>query len=157
MPSALWRAFAWTAEEAAKRWRPGQPVIRLMDGQKSLWDAADACLGELRAKMQAHDPRQQFVDIADIIHVSQYVWRGAKVLYQHREQREAFVEDRLLRILRGDVVGVVTGMRRMATQRGLKGQQRKELTTVCNYLENNAERMRYRRIPASGFIQSPRG
>ena len=24
-----------------------------------------------RAKMQAHDPRQQFVDIADIIHVSQ--------------------------------------------------------------------------------------
>ena len=36
--------------------RPGQPVIRLMDGQWSLWDAADACLEELCDKMQAHDP-----------------------------------------------------------------------------------------------------
>jgi hypothetical protein len=150
VPSA-YGAFAWTADEAAKRWRPGQPVIRLMDGQKSLWDAADACLEELRDKMLAHDPQQQFVDIADVIHVSQYVWRGAKVLYQHREQQEAFVEDRLLRILRGDVVGVVTGMRRMATQRGLKGDQRKEMTTVCNYLENNAERMRYQEYLQAGY------
>ena len=46
-------------------------------------------------------PSQQFVDIADVIHVSQYVWRGAKVLYQHREHQEAFVEDRLLRYCRG--------------------------------------------------------
>ena len=129
VPSA-YGAFAWTVNEAARRWRPGQPVIRLMDGQKSLWDAADVCLEELLAMMQAHDPSQQFVDIADVIHVSQYVWRGAKVLYQHREHQEAFVEDRLLRILQGDVVGVVTGMRRMATQRGLKGEQRKEMTTV---------------------------
>ena len=144
-------AFAWTAQEAARRWRPGQPVLRLMDGQKSLWDAADVCLEELRAKMQAHDPQQQFVDIVDVIHVSHYVWRGAKVLYQHREQQEAFVEDRLLRILQGDVAGVVTGLRRMATQRGLKGEQRKEMTTVCNYLENNAERMRYHEYLHAGY------
>lgn len=144
-------AFAWTAEEATRRWRPGQPVIRLMDGQKSLWDAADACLEELRDKMQAHDPQQQFVDIVDVIHVCQYVWRGAKVLYQHREQQEAFVADRLLRIFQGEVVGVVTGMRRMATQRGLKGEQRKEMTTVCNYLENNAERMRYHEYLQAGY------
>lgn len=43
VPSA-YGAFAWVAEEALKRWRPGQPVIRLMDGQTSLWNAADACL-----------------------------------------------------------------------------------------------------------------
>jgi len=150
VPSA-YGAFAWTVDEAARRWRPGQPVIRLMDGQKSLWDAADVCLEKLRDKIQAHDPQQQFVDIADVIHVSQYVWRGAKVLYQHLEQREAFVEDRLLRILHGDVVGVVTGLRRMATQRGLKGEQRKEMTTVCNYLENNAERMRYHEYLQAGY------
>lgn len=150
VPSA-YGAFAWTAEEAAKRWRPGQPVIRLMDGQKSLWTAADACLEELYQKMLAHDSTQQFEDIVDIIHVSQYVWRGAKVLYHHREQQEAFVEDRLLRILQGDVVGVVTGMRRMATQRGLTGEQRKEMTTVCNYLANNAERMRYHEYLQAGY------
>jgi hypothetical protein len=150
VPSA-YGAFAWVAEEAARRWRPGQPVIRLMDGQKSLWDAADACLEELRDKMQAHDPEQQFVDIADLLHVSHYVWRGAKVLYQHREQQEAFVEDRLLRILQGDVLGVVTGMRRMATQRGLQGANRKDMRTVCNYLENNAERMRYHEYLQAGY------
>lgn len=144
-------AFAWVAEEALKRWRPGQPVIRLMDGQTSLWNAADVCLEELRNKMQTHDPKQHFVDIADLLHVSGYVWRGAKVLYQHREQQEAFVEDRLLRILRGDVHGVVTGMRRMCTQRDLKGKQRKELRTVCNYLENNAERMRYHEYLQAGY------
>jgi hypothetical protein len=150
VPSA-YGAFAWVAEEALKRWRAGQTVVRLMDGQPSLWNAADACLEELLRKMQAHDPKQKFVDIADVIHVSQYVWRGAKVLYQHQEQREAFVEDRLLRILHGDVLGVVTGMRRMGTQRGLKGEQRKELTTVCNYLEKNAERMRYHEYLQAGY------
>jgi hypothetical protein len=150
VPSA-YGAFAWVVDEAARRWRPGQPVIRLMDGQKSLWDAADVCLEELRDKMQAHDPKQEFVDIADLLHVSQYVWRGAKVLYQHREQQEAFVENRLLRILEGDVHGVVIGMRRMGTQRGLRADQRKELTTVCNYLENNAERMRYHEYLQAGY------
>ena len=150
VPSA-YGAFAWVAEEVLKRWQPGQTVIRLMDGQTSLWSAADVCLEELLGKMQGHDPQQKFVDIADVIHVSQYVWRGAKVLYQHQEQREAFVEDRLLRILQGDVHGVVTGMRRMSTQRGLKGEQLKELTTVCNYLENNAERMRYHEYLQAGY------
>lgn len=150
VPSA-YGAFAWIADEAVKRWRKGQPVIRLMDGQKSQWDAADVCLVDLLQTMQAHDPQQKFVDIADVIHVSHYVWRGAKVLYQHREQQEAFVEDRLLRILQGDVTGVVTGMRRMATQRGLKGEQRKEIRTVCNYLENNAERMRYDEYLRAGY------
>ena len=150
VPSA-YGAFAWTADEAARRWRPGQPVIRLMDGQKSLWDAADACLEELRDQMRTHDPEQSFVDIVDVIHVSQYVWRGAKVLHPHREQQEAFVEDRLLRILQGDVVGVVTGMRRMATQRDLQAEQRKEMTTVCNYLENNGARMRYQEYLQAGY------
>lgn len=150
VPSA-YGAFAWVVNEAIKRWRPGQPVIRLMDGQKSQWDAADVCLEELRNKMQAHDPQQEFVDIVDLLHVSQYVWRGAKVLYPHREHQEAFVEDRLRRILEGDVHGVVTGMRRMGTQRGLKADQRKELRTVCNYLENNAQRMRYDEYLQAGY------
>ena len=48
-------------------------------------------------------------------------------------------------------MGVVTGMRRMATQRGLKGEQRKEMTTVCRYLENNAERMRYQEYLQAGY------
>src|SRR5262249_43201445 len=84
-------------------------------------------------------------------HVSHYVWRGAKVLYPHREQQEAFVEDRLLRILQGDVLGGGTGMRRVATHRGLEGGRRKELTTRGNYLENNVQRMRYHEYLQAGY------
>ena len=61
------------------------------------------------------------------------------------------MEDRLLRILQGDVLGVVRGMRRMATQRGLQGADRKEITTVCNYLDNNAARMRYHDYLQAGY------
>jgi len=55
------------------------------------------------------------------------------------------------RQLQGDVRGVVTGMRRMASQRDLKGKDRKEMNTVCNYLENNAERMRYDEYLRAGY------
>jgi len=45
-----------------------------------------------------------------------------KVFHGHKEQQEAFAQDRLLRILSGNVAGVITGMRRMASQRNLKGE-----------------------------------
>jgi len=35
------------------------------------------------------------------------------------------------------VSGVVKGLRRMATEHDLRGTQLKEITTVCNYFENN--------------------
>src|SRR6185312_7984473 len=74
-----------------------------------------------------------------------------KVLYRAKEHREAFVQDRMLRILQGDVRGVVTGMRRMASQRDLKGKDLKEMNTVCNYLEKNADRMRYDEYLRAGY------
>ena len=45
----------------------------------------------------------------------------------------------------------MTGMRRMASQRDLKGKDLKEMNTVCNYLENNAERMRYDEYLRAGY------
>jgi hypothetical protein len=42
--SSAFEAFAWAAEQVAERKQPDQPLIRLMDGQESLWDADDACL-----------------------------------------------------------------------------------------------------------------
>ena len=141
----------------ARRWRPGQPVIRLMDGQKSLWDAADACLEEWIAKL--HETKACLVvDILDIIHVSSYLWRAAKVLYGAKEHREAFVQDRMLRILQGDVRGVVTGMRRMASQRELKGKDLKEMNTVCNssWREVSVSLDHYRPVPAPGFSATGR-
>jgi hypothetical protein len=150
VPSA-YRTWAWIAEEVAARWQPGQPLIRLMDGQPTLWDAAEACLedtvGDLRRGRAAPAP----VDILDLIHVSTYVWKAAKAFHGHKEHQEAFAQHRLLRILRGDVAGVITGLRRMASQRQLTGQARKDVTTVSNYFAKNAHRMRYDEYLRAGY------
>ena len=76
---------------------------------------------------------------------------SSKTFEGHNEHQEAFVQERLLRILQGEVSGVVTGMRRMASQRGLKGETLKTVTTACNYFEKNAERMRYHEYLRAGY------
>ena len=135
-------AFCWAEEQIAARRRAGQKVLRLMDGQASLWDTADACLSV---------PSEDTIDILDILHVSSYIWRAAKVFYPHREHQEAFARDRLLRMLQGDVHGVVAGLRQMATKRRLKGKGREEIATVCGYFEKHAHRMRYDEYLAAGY------
>lgn len=149
VPSA-YRTWTWLAEQASTRAQPGQPIVRLMDGQHSLWDAADMCLEDLIAKRDAAGAAP-LVDILDIVHVSGYVWKAAKAFYGHKEQQEAFVQDRLLRILRGEVLAVICGMRRMASLRDLKGSARKDVTTTCNYFQNNAHRMRYDEYLQAGY------
>ncbi len=150
VPSA-YLTWTWIAQQVQARHQRGQPIVRLMDGQPILLDAANACLVDVVDPLRDSDQAHLVVDILDIIHVSGYVWKAAKALYQHREHQEAFVEDRLLRILRGEVLGVITGMRRMASQRNLKGEALKAVTTACNYFANNAERMRYDEYLQAGY------
>lgn len=142
VPGAM-ETLAWAAGRVDKRRRPGQKVIRLMDGQPSLWDTAQHCLEKV--------PAEDTVDILDIIHVSSYVWRAAKVFESTRERQEAFAWTRLEKILEGEVRGVIKGMRQMATQRSLKRQSCKEVDSVCRYFENNCERMRYDEYLREGY------
>ena len=146
-----YRTWTWIAQEVRARRQSGQPIIRLMDGQPSLWEASDACLDEFVEGLRKTRETHLLVDILDIIHVSGYVWKAAKAFHSHQEHQEAFAQDRLLRILRGEVAGVVTGMRRMASQRNLTGQALKEVATACNYFEKNAERMRYDQYLRAGY------
>jgi hypothetical protein len=149
LPSA-YRTWTWLAEEVTARCRPGQAVVRLMDAQPSLWDASDACLEDCITQREAGG-ESPVVDILDIIHVAGYVWKAAKAFYAHKEHQEAFAQDRLLRILRGEVSGVVKGMRRMASERGLRGPALKEVRTACNYFASNAHRMRYDEYLRAGY------
>jgi hypothetical protein len=135
-------AFCWAEEQIHARRRAGQKMLRLMDGQASLWDAADNYLSV---------PPEATIDILDILHVSSYIWRAAKVFDPHRERQEAFARDRLLRMLQGDVHGVIAGLRQMATKRRLKGKGREEIATVCGYFEKHAHRMRYDEYLAAGY------
>jgi hypothetical protein len=137
------QTFTWIAERVEQRRRPGQRMLRLMDGQVSLWEMADQCLDQV--------PAEETVDILDIIHVAGYVWRAAKVFESSREHREAFTWTRLERILDGDVKGVISGMRQMASKRGLRGQARRDIEKVCRYFENNRERMHYDEYLREGY------
>lgn len=150
IPGAI-RTWTWLANEADKRHRAGQPIIRLMDGQHILWDSAEACLDDFVADRREAGQTVRMVDILDILHVSSYVWKAAKVLHRHKEHQEAFARERLLRILRGEVVGVVKGLRRMASLNGLEKSDQETVETVCNYFENNASRMRYDQYLAAGY------
>jgi hypothetical protein len=146
-----YRTWAWIAAEVEARHQPGQPLVCVMDGQLSLWEAAHVCLSDFIEELRAQGATPKVIDILDILHVSGYVWKAAKAFYQHKEHQEAFVYDRLLRILRGEVSGVVTGMRRMATLQGLKGEALKAVRTTCNYFAKNAERMRYDEYLRAGY------
>ena len=139
MPSDI-QAFTWAAEQVARRHREGQPVVRLMDGQASLWDTAAICLDD-----------RATIDILDIIHVSGYVWSAAKLFHAHREHQEAFVQNRLLRILQGDVGGVISGLKQQATKNGLSKKDAASIARICGYFENNRYRMRYDEYLKKGY------
>ena len=135
-------ALSWAAREVEQRRRKDQVLIRLMDGQHSLWDTAQTC---------CEVPAEQVVDILDVVHVSGYVWRAAKVFHSHREHQEAFARERLLRILQGDVKGVIAGLHRMASLRNLRGSLRKDIDTVCGYFQAHRDRMQYDEYLAAGY------
>jgi hypothetical protein len=145
------RAWGWAAEQIGQRRAKGQVLVRVCDGQESLWRSADICLG-LEAKEASQKRSEKVVDVLDVVHVSGYVWSAGRALYGTNESSlESFVRDRLLRILRGAGEGVIRGIRHMATRRGLRGQKLKDVQTACNYLENNLERMRYDEYLAAGY------
>ena len=135
--------WSWLASATAKRHQSGQPIVRLMDGSPTLWDSADACLAEFVDERREAKKPVTVVDILDILHVSSSVWKAAKVFHTHQEQQEAFAQNRLLAILRGEVKNVIAGLRRRATVSAVNEADAKVIATVCGYLENNASRMRY--------------
>jgi hypothetical protein len=135
--------FGWLAEEVAHRGTEGSaPTVLLMDGQKSLWEAAQAHLGSASS-----------IEILDLLHANSYVWKAAKLLHPKTkpEQLIFFVKPRIGRILHGEVEAVVQGLRAMGTRRGVKGERLEELNKACAYLHNNAYRMRYDEYLAAGY------
>jgi hypothetical protein len=127
----FWLSSEWQKRDPTHR----KPLVRLMDGEHRLWEAAD-----LHLPLGGH---RDDADILDIMHVAGYLWKAASALESHREHQEAFFHERMGRILRGEVRGVVTGLRALATRRKLRGAKRKAVLNTCTYFEYHAERMRY--------------
>ena len=133
--------FTWMASEIDARRHDGQAMICLMDGQRSLW-----------ASCAEHLPQSDVVEILDLLHAVEYVWNAAYLFHaEGSAAASAFVRDRVLRILRGEVGYVIGGLRQMATKRGLPTKKRKKLTQICNYLNRNRHRMRYDEYLGDGY------
>ncbi|MGV2338479.1 MAG UNVERIFIED_CONTAM: hypothetical protein LVR18_32115 [Planctomycetaceae bacterium] len=129
--------------EVQQRRNENQLLVRLMDGQHSLWSDADACLSDCSV--------DNVIDILDIVHVAGNVGKAAKVLVRGETALEEFIRDRLLRILRGDVHGVVRGLRRMATAQKLSKEKRADVDAACGYFTAHADRMKYDEYLAAGL------
>ena len=133
--------FSWMAREVAARRRDGQPMVCLMDGQRSLWTARTR-----------HLPREEVVEVLDLLHTTGYLWDAAYLFHaEGSPEASAFVRNRTLRILRGEVGYVIGGLRQMATKRGLAAAKRKTLTQICNYFQRNRHRMHYDEYLAAGY------
>ena len=138
--------FGWLGKEVQQRNPVGQnDVVVLMDGQISLWNAAKQYIEEVVEGTRV-------VQILDVLHASSYVWSAAH-LFHPKESPAAlnFVKDRILRILNGEVLAVIRGLRWKGTHAGFGKKKQKELEVICRYLQNNAHRMRYDEYLAAGY------
>ena len=139
---ALEAVFGWMeAEICARDPHTNLPLPCLMDGQVSLWEAANRYL-----------PQDNLVPIVDLLHVTPRLWKAAYLFYpKHSPSAVDFVQDRVLRVLKGEVRSVIRGLRRMGTTAGLRGKKRKQLDNICGYFETNEERMHYDQYLAEGY------
>jgi len=128
--------FAEIADELERRDPNGEKTVAYVtDGEEVL---------RTRAEKYLRSRCPNLILVLDIIHVLDYLWKAAYVFNDPgSDEARQWVRERLLRILQGRVVGVVSGMRQMATKRKLTDEERKPVDNACRYYMNNKDRMRY--------------
>lgn len=132
--------FCEVAAEMVAR-DPEDTKVRVMvtDGERRLRRMAEKTLPGVRL-------------VLDFLHVLEYLWKAAHALHDEgTEEAEAWVRERALRLLRGEVSQVVKGMRRSATVRELSREREKAIRRSADYFYRNRDRMRYHEYLAAGF------
>jgi hypothetical protein len=90
--------------------------------------------------------------VVDFIHVTEYVWKaGTAFCKAGSKELEAWVQPRLLEILKGKAGHVAAGMCRSATLQGLAPENRKPVDTCAGYLHKLRPYLRYNDFLAKGF------
>lgn len=90
--------------------------------------------------------------VLDLIHVLQYLWKAAFVFHKEgSEEAQAWVSERLVRLLHGNSSHVAAGIRRSATLRNLSPEQRLPADKCADYLLKYAEFLRYDRYLEAGL------
>ncbi|NNF96963.1 MAG: ISKra4 family transposase, partial [Halobacteria archaeon] len=134
--------FDWLAQEVGNRNPDGcKPVVFIMDGQESLWNAA-----------QGYLPDITLIEILDLLHVCLYVWNAAHLFFKKKSKAASgFAKENILRILSGDVNRVIRGLRWKGTHEKLSKKRLEKLEKICGYFENNRHRMAYNEYLEAGY------
>ena len=133
--------FGWLADETRARNPLGlKTLLHLTDGEEQLVTERDVFQSGV-----------SMIDILDFLHATPRVWSMGRLFCTGKAAREKFVKERVLRLLRGEVLSVVQGLRSLATRRKLSAKQRAEVERVCGYFEKNAYRMKYDEYLAAGY------
>jgi hypothetical protein len=135
--------FLWLADEVLRRNPTGtKPLVFRSDGERALHDRQSEYLPE------------NVVWILDLFHVMERLWKVAWCFFDEatqKRQAHQWVEERLRRLLEGQVDSVIRGMRYQLTQRGLRGPKRKTVRDAADYFERNRGRMKYDDYLAAGY------
>lgn len=103
-------------------------------------------------KRQSKKTGQKVRIIVDLIHVLEYIWKAGAAFYgEGTLQTQAWVNEKLLKILQGKSSLMAAAMRRQATNSGMSGQQRLAVDKCANYLLNQKEHLRYDQYLSKGY------
>jgi hypothetical protein len=130
------------AQEVAQRDPQGKkPLVLVMDGPESLWNAGLAHLPEERFKI---------TEVLDLLHASSYLWQAASLFYPpDSPQSLPWVKQQMGLLLEGKVNTVIESLRRQGTV--LSTQRQQALEGICGYFESHAHRMAYDEYLAAGY------
>jgi hypothetical protein len=144
--------FEWFGEQIeARQTSPSQEIACVMDGAPTLWKKTQSLMKTLGVTI---------VCILDLFHVMDYLWDAARCVHGSDDKAaEAFVTDRLRRILNGDVGRVIGGLKQMLAkdkekkrgQRKFNSTQCKTLNKVIRYFDRKKKFMRYDAYLAKGY------
>jgi len=122
--------------------------VTLMDGERALW-------------IQSQKRFPDWTEILDFCHVMEKLWIAADLHFRKRSDREEYVEECALMLLRGEVDDVIDDLRIALDDGTLSSGKADELKRkVLGYFERNRHRMAYdeyleRGLPiATGIIES---
>ena len=139
--SATDQIFAWLSTQVKQRQSASPaPVVQLMDGQPSLWKAAQTTLPS------------DSIQVLDLLHVTSRVWQLA-ALWQVAAFEDTLVTVKafVAHILNGRLKDLIITWRLLADSGTFNIPQKKLLRGVCRYFENNLHRMRYDQFLAAGY------
>ena len=138
------RIFGWFAEQIRARNAEGdKPIIAVCDGDRALWEKVKTLMQTVGVPLLC---------VLDLFHVLERLWLAAHCFHpEGSAEAQAFVAERLRRLLEGEVGYVIGGLKQMGTKHPLKSSKRRRLAKVIAYLENNRSYMRYDVCLAQGY------